>query len=249
MTHVRRNFEEQLEQLQQRLLQMGAFVEAMLDKSSRALTDQDIDLAQEVIESDDVADDMDLAIEKQCMRLLALQQPMSGDLRTIGTVMKVIADVERIGDYSVDIAKTAIELAHTEYFKPLVDIPRMAKRVRDLLREALNALVERDLELVNQVIDGDDDVDKMWHNLRDEIIGIMEDDPSTVDQGVALVLVARYLERIADHTVNIVERVAYMETGELKTLAPSHRAEYDVEESFEGVEKTGGNRTEENGDS
>ncbi len=237
MTHVRKNFDEQLHQLQQRLLQMGAFVEAMLDKSSRALTKQDVNLAHEVIESDDVADDMDLAIEKQCMRLLALQQPMSGDLRTIGTVMKVIADVERIGDYSVDIAKTAIELAHTEYFKPLVDIPKMAEMVRDLLREALEALVERDLDLVAEVIDGDDDVDKMWHSLRDEIIGIMEDDPETVDQGVALVLVARYLERIADHTVNIVERVAYMETGQLKTLAPSHSAEYDVEESFESVEE------------
>ncbi|MFP3903572.1 MAG: phosphate signaling complex protein PhoU [Armatimonadota bacterium] len=249
MGHVRKNFEEQLQKLQQRLLQMGAFVEAMLDKSSRALTEQDVDLAQEVIESDDIADDMDLAIEKQCMRLLALQQPMSADLRTIGTVMKVIADVERIGDYSVDIAKTAIELAHTEYFKPLVDIPKMADRVRDLLREALKALVERDLELVAEVIEGDDDVDRMWHNLRDEIIGIMENDPETVDQGVALVLVARYLERIADHTVNIVERVAYMETGELKTLAPSHRAEYDVDKSFDAVEETSPQPTQEDGES
>lgn len=229
MTHIRKRFDEELQQLQKRLLQMGAFVEAMLEKSVRALSEQDVNLAREVIESDDVADDMDLAIEKQCMRLLALQQPMSVDLRTIGTVMKVIADVERIGDYSVDIAKTAIELAQTEYFKPLVDIPKMADMVRDLLREALEALVERDLDMVFQVIEEDDQVDEMWHSLRDEIEGIMEDRPEVVKQGTALMLVARYLERIADHTVNIAERVAYMETGELQTLAPSHRAVFPEE--------------------
>ena len=227
MRRTRQAFDEQLEQLQRQLLEMGTFVESMLHKAVRALEQQDVALAREVIDEDDVADDMDLSIEQNCMRLLALQQPMSRDLRTIGTVMKVIADVERIGDYSVDIARTAVRLAGAEYFKPLVDIPRMGEVVRGMLRNALQALVARDLNLVGDVIARDDVVDELWHGLRDELEQIMEERPETVTQAVALLLVARYLERVADHTVNIAERVAYMETGKLETLATSHRADYE----------------------
>ena len=229
MRRSRQAFDEQLEQLQQRLLQMGAFVEAMLEKAIRALTEHDVALAREVISADDVADEMDLEIEKQCMRLLALQQPMSKDLRQVGTVMKVIGDAERIGDYSVDIARTAITLAEQEFFKPLVDIPRMAELVRGMLRHAIEALVQRDLDLVRTVIDDDDSVDNMWYFLLDELQGIMQKRPEVVVQATALLLVARYLERIADHTVNIAERVAYMETGELRTLDPSHGSDVESE--------------------
>jgi len=231
MRRTRQAFDEQLKLLEERLLEMGRFVEAMLDKAVRALTEQNVELARELIAEDDTADAMDLDIEQQCMRLLALQQPMSRDLRTIGTVMKVIADVERIGDYSVDIAKTAIKLADTQYFKPLVDIPKMAEIVRGMLRQALEALVHRDLDLVAQVIERDDSVDKLWYMLLDQIEDIMQEHPEFVNQGIALLLVARYLERVADHTVNIVERVAYMETGRLETLAASHRPDYQVENS------------------
>ncbi len=228
MLRSRQAFDEQLTQLHQRLLQMGSFVEAMLEKSMRSLTQQDVNLAREVISADDVADEMDLEIEKHCMRLLALQQPMSKDLRLIGTVMKVIADVERIGDYSVDIARTAIKLAGREYFKPLVDIPRMAEMVRAMLRRALEALVGNDLEIVAEVIERDDEVDKMWYSLLDEIEVIMQERPETVPQAVSLLLVARYLERVADHTVNVAERVAYMVTGEFEALAPTHRSDYQL---------------------
>ncbi len=233
MRRIRQAFDEQLEQLEQRLLEMGAFVESMLEKSVRALAEQDVELAHEVIRSDDVADDMDLEIEQSCMRLLALQQPMSRDLRTIGTVMKVIADVERIGDYSVDIAKAAIKLAATEYYKPLVDIPRMAGLARTMLRQALEALVKSDLELVQSVVDGDDAVDKMWYRILSEIEDLMQERPEVVPQATQLLLVARYLERIADHTVNVAERVAYMETGRLEALVLSHRSDYRPEEQAE----------------
>ncbi len=231
MVRSRQAFEQQLTQLQERLLEMGAFVQTMLDRSMRALVEHDLALAHEVIVADDTADEMDLDIEKQCMRLLALQQPMSADLRLIGTVLKVIADVERIGDYSVDIAKTAIKLADTEYFKPLVDIPRMAEMVRAMLGRALEALVEKDLDIVMQVVDSDDEVDKMWYALLDELEGLMEQRPEVVRQAVAFLLVARYLERIADHTVNIAERVAYMVTGRFEALAPSHRADYQPDDN------------------
>ncbi len=231
MRRSRQALDEQLEQLLQRLLQMGAFVEAMLEKAIRALAEHDVTLAREVISADDVADEMDLEIEKQCMRLLALQQPMSRDLRQVGTIMKVIADAERIGDYSVDIARTAIKLAEQEFFKPLVDIPRMAELVRGMLRHAIEALVKRDLGLIQQVVDDDDAVDQMWYALLDELQCIMQQRPEVVPQATALLLVARYLERIADHVVNIAERVAYMETGELETLASSHHSHPDPEQS------------------
>ncbi len=228
MRRIRQSFEEQMEKLEQRLLEMGAFVEDMLEKAVRALTEHDVELAREVISADDTADEMDLEIEQDCMRLLALQQPMARDLRTIGTVMKVIADVERIGDYSVDIARTAIRLAEITYFKPLVDIPQMAKIVRGMLERALEALVHHDLQLVHQVIEEDEQVDQMWSRLLEEIEEIMQKHPEVVPQAASLLLVARYLERIADHVVNVAERVDYMETGELTVLAPSHRSDYDT---------------------
>ena len=227
MRRTRQAFDEQLQELEGRLVEMGIFVASM-----RALEEHDVELAREAIAEDDRADEMDLEIEQHCMRLLALQQPMSRDLRTIGTVMKVIADVERIGDYSVDIAKTAIKLVDEKYFRPLEDIPRMTEMVRHMLREALEALVAHDLERVARVIDCDDAVDKLWYKVLEDVERVMQERPEVVPQAVALVLVARYLERIADHTVNIAERVAYMETGRLETLAASHRADYEPEDSM-----------------
>ena len=223
MRRTRQAFDEQLQELEGRLVEMGIFVASMLEKAVRALEEHDVELAREAKAEDDRADEMDLEIEQHCMRLLALQQPMSRDLRTIGTVMKVIADVERIGDYSVDIAKTAIKLADTEYFRPLEDIPRMAEMVRAMLQRALEALVAHDLEMVAQVVDCDDAVDKLWYKVLDDVEKVMQERPEVVPQAVALLLVARYLERVADHTVNIAERTAYMETGRLETLEPSHR--------------------------
>ncbi len=223
MSRTRQSFDEQIQQLEQKLVQFAAYVEAMLEKAMRALTTQDVNLAREVVAADDVADDMDMEIEHLSMRLLALQQPMSRDLRTIGTAMKVIADIERIGDYSVDIAKSAIRLAGTRYFKPLVDIPRMSDMVRVMLRRALEALVQRDLNTARAVARSDEEVDAIWYALEDELETIMEQRPEVVRQAATLLLVARYLERIADHIVNIVERVAYIETGRLEDLRHKDR--------------------------
>jgi len=156
---------------------------------------------------------------------------MSRDLRIIGTTMKVIADVERIGDYSVDVARTALRLAGSRYFKPLVDIPKMAELVGTMLRDALQALVHHDLDLVAKVVRDDDEVDRMWYRLLDELEMKMQQDPSIVPQAIAFLLVARYLERVADHTVNIAERVAYMETGHMEDLARSHRTDYAEEKA------------------
>lgn len=225
MERTRQAFDAQLEQLQQHLLQFGTFVEAMLDKGTRALIYHDLNLAREVIAADDTADRMDLDIEKACMHLIAQQQPMGSDLRLIGSTMKVIADVERIGDYAVDVAKIAIALADTEYFRPLVDIPRMAELVGQMLHMALEALVRRDVDLAARIVALDDEVDALWRKLRQQLEAIMQDRSDLVTQSVYLLLVARYLERVADHVENIAERVAYIETGELGVLSPDQDSE------------------------
>ncbi|MBC7326982.1 phosphate signaling complex protein PhoU [bacterium] len=221
---IRRSFETQLQSLKENLMEMGQFVRRMLQKAMQALVEQDIPLAQEVISDDDVADAMDINIETKCIRLIALQQPMAGDLRVIGTVIKVIADLERVGDYSVDIAKTAIRLAGEKYFKPLELISKMANIVDDMIGKALTAFLEKDLQLAQEVCNEDDEIDHIYKNLFDELLDYMRKDPNLIYQATYFLFVARYLERCADHIVNVAERVNYMVTGQLLQLAPSHRS-------------------------
>ncbi len=232
MPALRTAFVAEMDNLEKQLVRMGDFVENMLALATKALVEQNEPLANEVILRDDVADQMDLTVEQLCMRLLALQQPLGRDLRTIGTALKIITDLERIGDYSVDIARMAKSMAHEPYFKPLVDIPRMSELVGGMLHDALRSFVSKDLELVRQVCERDDEVDRLWYSLLEELIGVMERDTSLVRQAVALMLVARYLERIADHVTNIAERVNYAETGELAQLVRTHRPQ--LEERHDG---------------
>jgi phosphate transport system protein len=223
MHATRHQFEEQLETLRNRLLEMGSSVDNMMAMAIRALAEQNVELAETVIAADDVIDALDLEIESECMRLIALQAPVARDLRLVGTTLKVITDLERIGDHAVDIAKVARKLAKDTFFKPLVDIPRMASAVRQMLREAMAAFVDHDLDLVNKVVAADDEVDTLFHQLRDELHAVMRRDPNLVVQASYLLFVAHYLERIADHTVNIAERVYFVETGTLAQLAKTHK--------------------------
>ncbi|MGD8237335.1 MAG: phosphate signaling complex protein PhoU [Armatimonadota bacterium] len=216
-------FDDALRELQADLLRMASFTEQMLGDAVRSLTEQDASLADDVIRRDDTVDDMDMDIEARCMRMLGLHHLGSKDLRIIGTAMKVIADLERIGDYSVDIARTAKVLAGTEYSEPLEDIPRMAELTQGMVRDALTAFVRRDLKLVRKVCDEDEAVDGLWELLMQELVGRMSGDPAVCQQATHLLLVARYLERIADHATNVAERVAYIETGKLEQLAASHK--------------------------
>jgi phosphate transport system protein len=223
MSGTRMHFLEELESLRSQLLEMGSVVDIMVAQSIEALTRQDTALAEEVIRRDDEVDAQDLAIEAECMRLIALQQPLARDLRLVGTAMKVITDLERIGDHAVDIAKTARKLARDTFFKQLVDLPHMADRVRFMLHNAMYALVNHDIELVDKVIAADDEVDDLFHKIREELHTAMGRDSNLVVQGSYLLFVAHYLERIADHAVNIAERVYYVETGSMAHLAKGHQ--------------------------
>jgi len=215
---LRHSFEHQLAELQDDILRMGSYVVEMVNVAMQSLVRRETELAEHVVEMDDTADYMELQIEHTCMRLLALQQPMSRDLRIIGTALKVITDLERIGDFAVDIAKTARRLSSEPYFKPLADLPRMASAVEWMVRECIHAYVEHDLDLVQQVVARDDEVDEYYDRLFTELLKRMEQDPSVIRQAAWLLHVARFLERIADHAVNVAERVHYVETGELKPL-------------------------------
>ncbi|MEA2553454.1 MAG: phosphate transport system protein [Fimbriimonadaceae bacterium] len=225
MTLTRTQFEEQLEHLRNMLLSMGSMADRAVADAMRALTDSDVQIAEYVIDRDDEIDEMDLAIESESMRLLALQQPIARDLRLVGTALKIITDLERIGDHAVDIAKVARKLARAGGTKDLADLPRMAATVRDMLKTALDAFIRHDLALVEVVVARDDEVDDLFHTVRDDLHAAMQQDPNLVVQASYLLFVAHYLERMADHAVNIAERVYFVETGQLSQLAKSHKTD------------------------
>jgi phosphate transport system protein len=215
---TRRHFDDELDALQESVLRMGAAVEEMVRDAIAALVTQDLAMAGRIIARDDEIDGMDQDIEARCMRLLALQQPMASDLRTIETILKIITDVERIGDHAVDIARVARRLGAETLYKPLVDIPHLAEMARAMLHDALEAFVHHDLDRVGKVIGDDDAVDALYAGMTRDLQARMMQDPSCVLQASYLLFVAHYLERICDHCTNIVERVAFMKTGQMKPL-------------------------------
>ena len=221
---LRQQFDEQIRDLEQDVIGMGSFVIGMLDGALDSLVRQDVDLAGEIIGKDDIADEMDLNIENSCMRLLALQQPMSKDLRTIATALKVITDLERIGDYASDIAQLVKTLALEPYHKPLEDIPRLASMATAMIRDAVQSFVDHDTDLAIKVCEDDDVVDDLYDKVFGDAISSIKETPDAARQLALLILAARRLERVADHATNVAERVYYMETGSLEPLARLHRA-------------------------
>jgi phosphate transport system protein len=197
---------------------MGSLAAEAVRAALHALSERDLDSIDQVMELENQIDALNLAIESRALQLLALQQPMAGDLRTIAAVLRMIADIERIGDYSVDISRQARALADRPLFAPLVDIPRMARLVQKMLHDALDAFVRRDLQLASEAVAQDDEVDRLYKQLHRDLAAHMRRDPDLVEQAVALLLVGAYLERIADHITNIGERIWFIETGELKEL-------------------------------
>jgi phosphate transport system protein len=221
-TQGRITLERQIADLEQKLLTMSTKADTMVGKAVEAIVTLDEDIAKEVLLLDDEIDALDLAIEADCLQVLALQQPMATDLREIGTIMKANADVERIGDLSVDIAKAAIKIEAEGGQTEFVDFAKMAEVARSMLRDSLAAFVKRDLELVAQVVKRDDEVDALYKTLRGHIHDRMRSNPEDVVATSWMLLAIHHVERIADHAVNIAERVSFMVTGKYENLAPSH---------------------------
>jgi phosphate transport system protein len=215
---TRQSYKEEVESLRNDLLKMAHLVEKSIIKSVESLANKDIELARKIIADDDIIDDMEHDIEKRCLRLLALQQPMASDLRAIGTALKIITDLERMADHASDIAKITIRLDGQPLIKPLIDIPRMANIAESMIHDVLTAFVEGDVELAEEVSKRDDDVDNLYAQIFRELLLIMMEDPRTITQATYLLFVAQYLERVADHVTNLSEWVIYMVTGERKEL-------------------------------
>lgn len=224
-SHHRTVLSNELAELESLLLEMSAKAGSMLHRAVESLISLDHDQAMAVIQLDDEVDALDLAIEEKCLRLLALQQPIASDLREIGTLMKMITDIERIGDLAVDIAKAGMkiekELGHTDY----VDIRRIATVAETMLSESLEAFTRRDMASVASVIAKDDRVDEMYREIRSQIHDQMRNNPNEVVAASWLLIAIHHIERIADHAVNIAERVSFMVTGEFRKLVDDEATE------------------------
>lgn len=224
-THHRHAFASELRELEHDLLEMGSRAESMLAQAVQAIARVDSQLAMQVIQRDDEIDSMDLAIENRCLKMLALQQPMASDLRVIGTAMKMITDIERVGDLSVDLAKIAMKVEKEMGTTDFIDIPKIASLARTMLRDSLEAFVRRDVDLVARVCERDDEVDELYRSLRAQLHERMQSHAGDVVVASWLLLAIHHVERIADHAVNIAERVSFMVTGKFEQLASSHQSD------------------------
>ncbi len=218
--HMPRHFHEELEQVKEKLLKQGSLVETMVERAVASLVDRDSRLAEEVIASDQKVDTLDIEIDEDCLRLLALQQPAAKDLRFITTAMKITTDLERMADQAVNICQRAIDLNEEPQLKPYIDIPIMSQLAQKMLRDSLDAFVRRDAELARQVIPADNKVDALKNQVFRELLTFMMEDPRTIPRAIRLILVSRHLERIADHATNIAEMVVFLVEGKDIRHAP-----------------------------
>ncbi len=214
MSMIRQSFDQELESLRQELVHMGQIVQDAIKNAVDALARRDKALAQQVMDGDDLIDSMQVEIEDRCISLIARQQPVATDLRILGTGLKITTDLERIGDHAFDIAKIVLLIGDEPLIKPLVDIPRMAVMAQSMLEDSLQAYLKLDIQLAEKVCRDDDLVDQLYHQVFRELLTYMLEDPKKINQATQLIFVARYLERIADHSTNVAEWVIYLVTGE-----------------------------------
>jgi phosphate transport system protein len=210
-----RHFHEELEALKQTLLAMGGLVEDQIRRVMKALLERDDEMAQEVIDRDRQVNTYDVEVDEQCVSLLALHQPAAGDLRFITTAMKIVTDLERIGDQAVNIAQRVLELNRDPQLKPYIDLPRMAERAQRMVKESLDAFVARDTALARQVCGEDAEVDALKEQIFRELLTFMMEDPRTIPRAIRVILISRFMERVADHATNIAEMVIYMVEGKM----------------------------------
>lgn len=211
----RQQYLEKIRNLEQDVLRMGTVMQEAVEKALAALVQQDVSLARQTIRGDDLLDDMERQIEETCLKIIATEQPVARDLRTLFTAIKIAADLERMGDLAVNIAKIARDIGDERHIKPLIDIPRMARLVLEMARDALDAYVSRDEEMARGVIDRDEEIDAINDQIFRELLTYMMQDPHTISQATRLIIVSRALERIGDHAVNISEGIIYIEKGQI----------------------------------
>ena len=223
MEHTSRQYERELQQLKEKILLLGGTVELMIASSMKSLLTRDSELAKSVIASDPKVDAMELDIDHLCVNLLALRQPAASDLRFITTALKIVTDLERIGDLTVNLSERAIELNEEPPLKPYIDIPRMASKVAGMVHQALDAFVNRNPALAREVLGEDDAVDRLNVQLFRELLTYMIEEPKNVARALRITFIAKYLERIADHATNIAQMVIFLCEGQDVRHSPAGR--------------------------
>jgi phosphate transport system protein len=208
-------FDDELKILRERILKLGCMVENAIRDSVKALVERDSELAKEVIKRDHLVNALDVGIDEECVRLIALRQPMARDLRLITTAMKITTDLERMGDLAVNIAERAIELNDEPQLKPFLNIPKMAEITQTMVRDVLDSFVTGCSRLPYEVIKRDDEVDDLTVRNFEELLSFMIQDPKIIPLAVKRTYIAKYLERIADHATNIAEMIIYMCKGKM----------------------------------
>ncbi|MEO8045958.1 MAG: phosphate signaling complex protein PhoU [Nitrospirota bacterium] len=212
---TQRHFDEELADLKTKLLRMAAQTEDQIDQALTALVTRDSALAREVIERDHQINALDVEIDEESIRLLALHQPAARDLRLVTTAMKIATELERISDLSENVSERVIELNEEPQLKPYIDIPMMGKMARTMVKHSIDAFVKDDAQLARKVLADDDYVDDLMEQLFRELLSFMLEDTRTISRAIRLSFIAKYLERMADHATNIAELVVYLVEGKI----------------------------------
>ncbi|MFC2001580.1 phosphate signaling complex protein PhoU [Chloroflexota bacterium] len=218
---IRTAFHQRLREIQDDVLAMGSMVEKATSYSIEALKERDLDKAHQIIADDLQINKKRFDIEEKCVQLIATQQPMASDLRAIICVLNIITEIERIGDYAEGTAKIVIMIGDEPPLKPLIDIPRMAQKVNDMLHRSLDALINQAADVAKQIATEDDEVDNLYNQVFRELLTFMAEDSKTITRATRLIWVAHNLERSADRVTNICERVVYLVTGKMEEIGAS----------------------------
>jgi phosphate transport system protein len=221
------HFQQELNKLKEQILKMGGLAEQAINNAVEALVKRDTPLAEKTIAEDSKINEVEIAIDEQCLKLLALHQPMAADLRFITSAMRINYELERIGDQAVNIAERVIVLNQEPQLKPYIDIPRMAEITKKMVKDVLDAFVNRDPVLARKICERDDQVDALNDQVFRELLTYMMADPKTITRAVILIIISRCLERIADHATNVAEGIIFM----VKALIIKHHADTKQEES------------------
>jgi phosphate transport system protein len=210
---MERPFDEELTLLKEHLLKMAGLVEESIILSVKALKERNEEFIRQVFKREEAINTMDIDIEQMALKLLALKQPMAGDLRLIVSAMKMGGELERIGDQAVNIAEGAQELLKVPLLKPLIDVPRMASLAQNMVKDSLQSFIDLDADLAQSVCVRDEEMDQLYDQVFRELLTYTIADPTTIPRAIELILIARHLERIADHATNISEDVVYLVRG------------------------------------
>lgn len=206
-------FDRELQNMHLDLLRMGAMVQDAIDKAILALKNQDQEAAEAIIAGDKEVDAIEKAIESRALRLLLQQQPVAKDLRAISAALKLITDLERVGDHAADISEITLRLKGQKFIKELIHIPMMADIATDMVKQSLDAFINEDGAQAQNVIDRDDEVDNLFEEVKNDLVDLIRVDKDNADQAIDLLMIAKYLERVGDHATNIAEWVIFYLTG------------------------------------